>query len=126
MIREINLPSSIHQLHIVELTDDIHLAVAIQHIAGRDLQLVGIGIVDSEGAVLDHIDDVAAADLLDAGHIAVTGRDDDAGVIRIEDRQTAANFATGDIDIGAAVRTYIELLVLAYLHAIVVTVGDHG
>jgi len=117
---------SIDQLDVVELTDDIHLAIIVLSVARSYLELVGVGVVDLEAAILDHVNDVAAGDLLKASHVAVVWRDHDATIAGIEDGQTAAHLATGDVDIGAAVRADVELTVLAYLHAIVIPVGDNG
>lgn len=118
--------ASIHELDIVELTDDIHLAIIVLSVARSYLQLVGVGVVDSERAILDHINYVAAGDLLKASHVTIIWRDHDATIARVEDRQTAANLAARDSDIGAAVRADIELTVLAYLHAIVIPIRDNG
>ena len=95
-------------------------------VAGGYLQLIGVGIVNTKSAVLDYVNYVAASDLLDAGHVAVVCRDNDASAIGIENRQTAPNLATGDIDVGAAVSPDVELSVLANLHAVVISVGDGG
>ncbi len=45
--------TSIHQFHIIELADNVHLPIIIFRVAGCHLQLVGIGIVDLQPAVLD-------------------------------------------------------------------------
>src|SRR5580658_9524336 len=117
---------SIDQLDVVELTDDIHLAIIVLSVARSYLELVGVGVVDLEAAILDHVNDVAAGDLLKASHVAVVWRDHDATIAGIEDGQTAAHLATGDVDIGAAVRADVELTVLAYLHAIVISIRDNS
>src|ERR1700674_459712 len=115
---------SIHQLHVEPLTNDIHLAVIVLVVGGAHLQLVCGGVVDSKPAVLDHINYGASGGWLNAGHIAVLRRNHYARAIRIEDGQTAANLAPGDADIGATASTNEELPILAYLHAIMVPVGD--
>jgi len=71
---------SIHQLHVIQLTDDIHLAIIVLSVAGSYLQLVGVGVVDLKGAILDHVNNVAAGNLLEAGHVAIIWRDHDATI----------------------------------------------
>jgi hypothetical protein len=109
---ELDLAERLHR-HVERLADDINLAIVVVTVGGGHLQLVGRRVVDAEFIVLDHIDCVSSTDLLETGYIAVGGRNHDATGVWIEDGQTAANLATGDIDVGAALGTNVDLPVLA-------------
>ena len=118
----------IHGFYVHDLSRDADGAARDEVIGG--LQFVGGCVVDAQPATFGDVFLVEARKTLQAGDVAIVGRNDGGRVPRfggVEDRQAAADFAARTIDIadlGAVMGADKELAVQAHVDVVMVPIGD--